>query len=297
MTREQITFDSSGLACAGWFYPAAAPRPAATIVMAHGLAAVKEMRLDAYAERFAAAGYNVLVFDYRHFGGSAGQPRQILDIGKQHQDWEAAVEYARTRQDVNGTPIVLWGSSLSGGHVMAIAGRVGAAAVISQVPHASGPASTMALGGAKIVKLTGHAIIDAARSLAGMSPHYVPASGAPGTTALMTAPEASSYIDLVPPGHDFDQRVAARFALHIGFYSPANQLKKLTIPVLMQVGTKDETTPPAPAIRAARRAPTTTLIVHDTGHFEPYTGELFETFVSEQIDFLNQHFRPIAQPA
>lgn len=30
------------------------------IVMAHGLGAVKEMRLDAYAERFMAAGYRVL---------------------------------------------------------------------------------------------------------------------------------------------------------------------------------------------------------------------------------------------
>ena len=63
--------------------------------MAHGLAAVKEMRLDAYAERFAAKGYHVLVFDYRHFGGSEGSPRQLLDIGKQHADWAAAVDYAQ----------------------------------------------------------------------------------------------------------------------------------------------------------------------------------------------------------
>ncbi len=53
------------------------------------------MRLDAYAERFAQAGYHVLVFDYRHFGDSEGEPRQILDIKKQHQDWHAAISFAR----------------------------------------------------------------------------------------------------------------------------------------------------------------------------------------------------------
>ena len=72
--REDITFPSYGVTCRGWFYPAesagpdAAPdtapgTPGPCVVMAHGLAAVKEMRLDAYAERFAAAGLNVLVVD------------------------------------------------------------------------------------------------------------------------------------------------------------------------------------------------------------------------------------------
>ena len=44
--------------------------------MAHGFAAQKEGRLDAFAERFAAAGFAVLVFDYRHFGLSSGEPRR-----------------------------------------------------------------------------------------------------------------------------------------------------------------------------------------------------------------------------
>ena len=47
-------------------------------VMAHGLGGVRQMRLDAFAERFSSAGYRCLVFDYRHFGASAGEPRQLL---------------------------------------------------------------------------------------------------------------------------------------------------------------------------------------------------------------------------
>ena len=33
--------------------------------MAHGFAAIRALRLAAYAERFAEAGYAVMVFDYR----------------------------------------------------------------------------------------------------------------------------------------------------------------------------------------------------------------------------------------
>src|SRR5690606_5990458 len=136
--REDVTFTSRGQLCAGWFYRADVEGRAPVVVMAHGLAAVKEMRLDAYAERFAAAGFHVLVFDYRHFGDSEGSPRQLLDIKKQHQDWTAAVTYARTRPDVDGTRVALWGSSLSGGHVLALGHQLGARAVVSQVPHTDG---------------------------------------------------------------------------------------------------------------------------------------------------------------
>lgn len=92
------------------------------LVMAHGLGAIKEMRLDAFAQRFADAGYAALVFDYRHFGDSTGEPRQLLDITLQRQDWSAAVDFARTLPGVDGSRIVCCrGTSFSGGHVIATA--------------------------------------------------------------------------------------------------------------------------------------------------------------------------------
>ncbi|MFE6511277.1 alpha/beta hydrolase [Nocardioides sp. NPDC057767] len=287
MTRQDITFTSGDVRCAGWFYPAG-PDPRPAVVMAHGLAGIKEMRLDAYAERFAAAGYHVLVFDYRHFGASEGQPRQLLSIRRQHQDWAAAVAYARSRPEVDATRIVLWGSSLSGGHVLSMAAELSAAAVIAQVPHTDGPAGVIALGPRQATRLAGHGLLDIAKAAVGAAPHYVPASGSPGSLALMTAPEAAGYLSLVPAGQAFDQRVAGRFALAIPLYSPARALRNLTMPALVQVGSRDETTPPGPAIRAAGKNPRVTCSTHETGHFEPYSGEQFEAFVTEQIDFL-QH--------
>ena len=69
-----------GAGLAGWLYQP--PGATACVVMGHGLSAVRDQRLPAYAERFAAAGLAVLLFDYRHFGASAGEPRQLLDIGR-----------------------------------------------------------------------------------------------------------------------------------------------------------------------------------------------------------------------
>lgn len=76
MTREDIEFQGEGgVTLRGWFYPASgATGPTPTIVMSHGLTAVKEMYLDDFAAYFAAAGLNALVYDHRNFGDSDGTP-------------------------------------------------------------------------------------------------------------------------------------------------------------------------------------------------------------------------------
>jgi electron transfer flavoprotein alpha subunit len=69
---------------AWWYAPEGVDGPAPCAVLAHGFGGVKEMRLSAYAERFAAAGFGALVFDYRHFGASEGKEiaaRLALRIG------------------------------------------------------------------------------------------------------------------------------------------------------------------------------------------------------------------------
>src|SRR5207244_4307829 len=109
------------------------------VVLAHGWTGIREARLDAYAERFAVAGMAALVFDYRHFGASEGEPRQLLDIRRQLEDWAAAIAYARTLEGVDPERIALWGSSFSGGHVVETAAcdrRIGAG--VGQVPFVGG---------------------------------------------------------------------------------------------------------------------------------------------------------------
>src|ERR1035438_3061751 len=94
--RQDKTFLSEGTACAAWLYRPDGVANPPIVVLAHGFAAFRDLRLDAYAERFAQAGYAALVFDYRHWGASEGEPQRVLDIGRQHADWRAAVAYARS---------------------------------------------------------------------------------------------------------------------------------------------------------------------------------------------------------
>ena len=113
----RLDFESGGLRCAAsLFRPTDMPGVRdPCVVMAHGFTGTRD-QLTCYAETFARAGLAALTFDYRHFGGSEGSPRQIVDIGKQMEDWRSAIAMARTLDGVDSTRIALWGSSLSGGH-------------------------------------------------------------------------------------------------------------------------------------------------------------------------------------
>src|SRR5688500_8952192 len=89
MARLDVTFRSGADRCAAWLYvPDATPAPC--VVMAHGFAAPRRDSLEPYAVRFAEAGFATLLFDFRHFGDSEGEPRQVLDVGRQQEDYRAA---------------------------------------------------------------------------------------------------------------------------------------------------------------------------------------------------------------
>src|SRR5438132_263538 len=83
--RRDVAFTSSGDDCRAWLFMPDAERPP-LVILGHGVGATREYGLEPYAQRFADAGIAALVFTYRHFGDSGGQPRQLLDIGRQLED-------------------------------------------------------------------------------------------------------------------------------------------------------------------------------------------------------------------
>ncbi|AZG47475.1 hypothetical protein D7316_04086 [Gordonia insulae] len=258
--------------------------------MAHGLGAVKEMRLDAFAERFADAGYACLVFDYRHFGDSDGEPRQLLSIRRQLDDWAAAIAYARSIPEVDSGRVVLWGTSFGGGHVMVAGARDGrVAAIIAQCPFTSGVASTLALDPMSAAKVTARGIVDLVGSAFGRAPVMVALAGVAHEPALMTAPDVvPGYLPLVPEGHPFTNEVAARVGLAIVAHRPGRALEQITCPVLVCVCDDDTVAPARQTVRYVRRGPTTQMIRYPEGHFDIYVGEAFEQVVADQVDFLDR---------
>jgi dienelactone hydrolase len=288
--KQTIHFLSQGEKCTAWWFQPTSQAPAPVIVMAHGLGGIKEMGLEHHAQEFVAAGYACLLFDYRHFGESDGEPRQLLDIQKQLEDWNAAVEYARHLPDIDPTKIILWGTSLSGGHVIkTAAANADVAAVIAQMPHLSGIASVRLNSLSKMLALSIHGGYDLARKTAGLTPHYLPSSAEPDELAILNAPgESKGYLKLVPNPNAFDRRIAARFAFHIGLYSPVRQLHKLAMPVLIQVGNYDITTPAKPALKYIGKYPNIKVKTYNTGHFQPYVEPMFSFVVGDQLAFLEE---------
>ena len=290
--RADVTFVSDGVVCAAWLYrPEGVDGSAPVVVMAHGLGGVREMRLDAFAERFVAAGYACLVFDYRHFGASEGEPRQLLSIRRQRRDWAAAVAFARTLPGLDPDRVVLWGTSFSGGHVLAVAARdPRIAAVISQCPFTDGLASTLAVPLLTSLRLTLVAVLDLVGSWFGRRPRYVPLAGRPGEVALMTAPDVvDGFGRLLPEGAAPRDDAAARIALGIAFDRPGRRTREVHAPTYVVLCTGDTVAPAKATRRHADRLPHGEVVERHTGHFDIYVGQEFERTVADELDFLRRH--------
>lgn len=292
--REDLRFPSGDDLISAWLYRPPGDGPAPLLVMAHGLGAVRSMRLDAYAERFSAAGYACLVFDYRNFGDSGGRPRQVLDIGMQLADWAAAVDHARTLPGVDPDRIALWGTSFAGGHVIATAARLpGIAAAVAQCPFTDGLASARTITNPLITaRITARAVRDVLASKRGGPPVMVATAGRPGEVALMNTPDAyAGYLRLVPDGADLRNEVAARIALQVFTYRPGRLTPKISCPILFCVCQADSVAPAAATLRHAARAPRGEVKLYPEGHFAIYVDEAFERVVADQLAFLDKHLR------
>lgn len=290
------SFHSQGVRCAARVYrPADAVGPRPVVVMGHGFGGVRALRLDAYAERFAGAGYAVVLFDYRGFGESDGTPRQLLDVKMQLQDWRAALQFARSLPGVDPLQIVAWGTSLGGGHVITLAGMgEPLTAIIAQLPHVSGPAAVRATGLRPSLRVLRLGLCDQVGALLGRAPVYVDAVGEPGATAVMTSPDAVPGLRKQADASgltegDYPYHVAARITLKIGFYSPGMHAAGVRCPALVQIAAHDAVTPRAVAEKAAARMGMATVHVYDCGHFDPYVEPHFDTTIAHQLAFLATH--------
>lgn len=293
-TREDISFRSGTDRIRAWLYRPddTGPDGAPLLVMAHGLGAVRTMRLDAYAERFAAAGYACLVFDYRNFGESGGAPRQLLDVKMQLADWAAAVDFAHTLAGVDPARIGLWGTSFAGGHVIATAARLPVAAVVAQCPFTDGIASARTIPPVTVARVSLLAMRDLAAARLGNPPVMVATAGRPGEVALMSTPDAyPGYLKLVPEGQNIRNEVAARIGMKILGYRPGRAAAKVRCPILFCVCDTDSVAPAGPTLRYAAKAPRGTVKRYPEGHFDIYVGDAFERVIADQLEFLDRNLK------
>ena len=137
--KKDVEFKSNGITLKAHLYMPEGDGPFPIVIMAGGWCYVKELVQPEYAKVFASSGIAALVFDYRNFGDSAGQPRQHLDPWEQIEDYRNAISFAETLPKVRKDRIGIWGISYSGGHVLvvgAIDPRVNC--IVSNIPVVDG---------------------------------------------------------------------------------------------------------------------------------------------------------------
>ena len=295
---DEITFTSGSDHCSAWHLTAASDayagpggRPCA--VMAPGFGGTRDSSLLGYAEGFAAAGLDVLLFDYRGFGASGGSPRQLVSVRRQRRDYHAAVAAARQLPGVDPERIVVWGVSYAGGHVIVVAARdKRVAATISVTPAMDGIPVLIQLarngGPAHLARAAGHGLRDAARALTGRAPHLVPMVGEPGSDAIIAKVGAEEAYTAIA-GPSWRNELCARTALEAGLNRRIRFASRVSCPLLVQVGTSDSICPPQAGRRAVPKAGTRAeLREYPVDHVDVYVGAWQERALADQLDFLRR---------
>ncbi len=141
MKERKVEFFSDGAKIAGLLRsPDTSSGPLAGIVQGPGWLGLKDAKLYLpYHEALTAAGFHVLIFDYRGFGDSEGDRGLILPEF-QLQDLINAVTFMTTLEEVDEMNIGVFGSGGTGGGNSILLGAVDRRikCVVSQVPVSDG---------------------------------------------------------------------------------------------------------------------------------------------------------------
>jgi cephalosporin-C deacetylase-like acetyl esterase len=249
MQRHDVEFQSLGTKISAHLYLPEGKGPHPVVVMAGGWCYVKELVQPEYAKVFAGAGVAALVFDYRGFGTSAGEPRQHIDPWAQIEDYKNAISYVETRSELDPKRIGIWGISYSGGHVLIVAAtdpRVRCA--VSNIPVVDGWRTMQSVHSALAFRQLEELILEDRRKRL--------ASGAYGTMPMSTTnpaaelstwpfPEVTSaflqFKNTVAPTHEHRNTIASTELLMS--YDVRPFLRRiLGTPILMSVAEKDDIT-------------------------------------------------------
>jgi len=274
------------------------PQGRPCVVMAHGVGATRDCGLMPFAEGLASCGTDVLIFDYRHFAGSSGAPSHVVSPKAQIEDYQSAVRFARTIRGVDPERIVLWGVSLSAGHVLKVAAadkRI--AAVISLTPAVDGLAALAQMlrpeRAGILLRLLGLTAADALAAILGRSPVMAPIVARPGEAAALNSPGALEGM-LAIAGPTWRNFIAARVFLQAPFYRPRTAASDISCPTLVQIAARDHTAPVEP-VRKMAAAMSATLCEYAGDHFDVYPGApCFDAVLKDQRSFLARVAVPVS---
>jgi fermentation-respiration switch protein FrsA (DUF1100 family) len=287
MRELDISFLSEGRILRGTLLLPEAPGAVPGIVMSSGFAGVAAGFLgNPYHSVVAEAGMAVLLYDHANLGRSDGQPRQELDPILQQRGYRDAITFLSGRPEVDARRIGIWGTSYSGGHVLAVAAhdrRV--ACVVSQVMTVSGHRNLLRRHTPESYEaLRREWAEERLRVAAGSEPRTVPAFGPDSESVRYQAarPEQEKA--------GWRNEVTVRTWELYDEYEPAAFVERIApTPLLMIVALDDTMTPVEDALDAYERALQPKRLVTVRGsHYSVYAENFTRTSTAAR-DWFAEH--------
>ena len=242
--------------------------------MAHGVGATKDMFLEPIARRFADAGFAVLLFDYRSFGTSGGEPRQRVFPRDQIEDYRSALTWLSLQPQVDPDRLGIWGTSFGGGtvlHVAAFEPRV--KAVVSQVGAMDLYQITRgSMGAEQFAGLEQLIIQERVRHATEGGEVYIADIGQPGgDLALQTDQESWDFAHEAASPTWRNQVTVSSFEAILE-HVPAKSIDLIAPRPLLMILAKDDTISRSDLIRAAfaRAGEPKRLLEVEGGHYSVY---------------------------
>ena len=237
------------------------------------------------------------MFDNRNFGASDGEPRQEIDPWAQVRDHRHAITYARTREEVDGDRIGIWGSSYSGCHVLAVGAidrRV--KCVVSQVPLISGHENARRLVRSDFIAGTLEAFdADREARFRGEPPAMIPVVDAdPMAASALPTPDSWEWFSQTGETRApmWRNEVTLRSVEMFFEYEPGAWIQWMSpTPLLLVVAQNDHLTVSDLAIAALERArEPKRLALLPGGHFDAYVAG-FDAASRVARDWFAAHLR------
>lgn len=278
------------LIAADFYKPKNIKRPA-VIVMAHGFAALRQFKLIEYAQRFAQAGYAVVLFDYRCWGGSTGTPRELVSLKYQLVDWKTVISFLTEYKYINSRKIVLWGTSLSGGYVLNLAAELRhIQAVMVQVPFVDGAETAKCYPIQHFPKALKLSSQDYMGAKVGLSAKTLPVVHPFALSFMPTKDSYQGYMSIVNSDFFWSGEVPSRVFFDLIRYRPILTVRDISIPVLFIAAKQDSLIPIESSRETATNiAPFVEYHEWDICHFDIYQTKWLEKSIATQVAFLHQH--------
>lgn len=289
---QTIQFQSEGETLAADFYSPEQITKPPVIIMANGFACERRFSLPDVAAEFAAQGFAVILFDYRGFGDSTGEPRELVSPAHHLTDWRNVIAQVQQWQNVDLDHLFLWGVSFSGGHVLTLASELpNIRATIALVPHVDGLASAMLYPKKYFFSALKLALQDLLSIATHKAPVRIPVIAKQGVSCLAGEQSYDEFMQTIPADSKWTGQVPARIMLDINRYRPITVVHKIKCPVLIIAAGNDTLIPFKAIEKTVSKISNIQFFHFPMTHFDSVNkqGPFFKQEIDLQVQFLKQN--------